>query len=191
MAQPAPIVLARESNTARAVRPSMKTEDKPAYENRTAYLFTADGQEWAILSFDKFRIEFEETRKNGQENHMSGEASMVDGKWLIEDDTQISEYSRPETAREIEAYFDEHGTPAKWQPHDPNETLVMISEVGRAIALSEVNEQMESVGVLIVVGAWDAKEIMSTEVMSPEEYALRCEIARLERMTERPTRLDG
>jgi len=87
----------------------------------------------------------------------------------------------------IKAFLGDQGCGAEWAPPEPREHLALTLEVGRAIPLAEVNERLEALGVLLVVGHWDGKgdrEPTTLEVMSTEEHARRCEVARLERLAD-------
>lgn len=90
----------------------MTDADQP-YTKVTCYKFEAR-VEWAILEFNDEWCFFEETRKNGQEDcHMSGEAKLIDGKWVLDKWARecIEMYESKDTADQVEAYFDEHGMP--------------------------------------------------------------------------------
>jgi hypothetical protein len=87
--------------------------DEP-YTKTVTHQFEAGGTGWAILYHDTKGCEFEETRKNGQEDtHIWGEAAVVDGKWVLKDDTRemIGMYESDHTADAVEAFFNEHGMP--------------------------------------------------------------------------------
>jgi len=89
------------------------TEEKGPYQKKVHYLFTIR-EEWAITAFGDDWLIFEETRKNGQEDcHMSGAASLIDGKWVIDEDSKrnVTMYSYEDEADLIEAYLNKHGLP--------------------------------------------------------------------------------
>jgi hypothetical protein len=84
------------------------------YTKVVTYHFEAGGEHWAITDWSETTIGFEETRKNGQEDcHMAGEASLIDGKWVLDEWARenIAMYTWAKTPDEIEAYFNEHGLP--------------------------------------------------------------------------------
>lgn len=84
------------------------------YEKKIIYTFEAGGDEWAVTFSNADVINFEETRKNGQEDcHMGGEAEKIEGKWVLEEYTRksIDMYGRTGQADDIEAFFNEHGAP--------------------------------------------------------------------------------
>lgn len=88
----------------------------PPYEKQVHYLFTAYKEEWAItiIGADGDCVLGEETRKNGQEDcHMSFEANLIDGKWVLDEPSRscILSYSYGREIPAIEAYFNEHGMP--------------------------------------------------------------------------------
>ena len=89
------------------------SESKP-YTRRVSYHFEAGRERWAVLSFSDDCIEFEETRKNGQEDcHMRGDALCIDGTWHLDEYTRkcIEDYGNVGSADAVEAFFNEHGTP--------------------------------------------------------------------------------
>lgn len=84
------------------------------YQKRISWTFEAGGDLWEVFSFTNEVIDFEETRKNGQEDcHTRGSAERVDGRWVLEEWTrsQINTYGRTGQADAIEAFFNEHGLP--------------------------------------------------------------------------------
>jgi hypothetical protein len=96
----------------------MNEEKKSPYRKSVHYTFTVR-EEWAIFAFGDGWVAFEETRKNGQEDcHMSGEAELVDGKWVLDEGSRrnITMYSYEDEADGIEAYFNKHGMPQRFDP---------------------------------------------------------------------------
>jgi len=85
------------------------------YERKVIYLFESAGETWAVLGFTDTTINFEETRKNGQEDcHMDHcEAELVDGKWVLDkwSRRKIEDYGPAGACDAIEAFFNERGTP--------------------------------------------------------------------------------
>ncbi len=94
------------------------------YEKKVVYQFEVADEEWKVLAFDRGTIEFEETRKNGQEDtHIYGVAYHSEDGWKLDEDTRevLSLYRNDETAPAIEAFFDKYGTPWKSRPSRKSE----------------------------------------------------------------------
>lgn len=83
------------------------------YKKAIVYYFTA-GEDWILTSSGEEYVEFEERRKNGQEDaHMYGRADKVGGRWVIdpEDRKEIIFYGGEDLPELVEAFFDAHGLP--------------------------------------------------------------------------------
>jgi hypothetical protein len=94
------------------------------YTRHTTYWFSVLGVDLAVTSFTHDSIDFEETRKNGQEDcHIGGTAIRGDdGVWRYEDDDPEEPVARYSTrwdldqevaglARTVLEFFTEHGIP--------------------------------------------------------------------------------
>ena len=93
---------------------NMSEEKKSPYSKSVTYTFEVNDTGWQILYCDENMCEFEETRKNGQEDcHMHCGAAKVDGKWVLDKRSKktIEMYDSHESIAMIEAYFNEHGMP--------------------------------------------------------------------------------
>lgn len=87
-----------------------------SYEKRVIYLFTVEGEEFAVTEWSDTTIEFEEARKNGQEVcHVYATARKEENGWFIEGraDPQmdINFYLGPNVTAAIETFLNNNGPP--------------------------------------------------------------------------------
>ncbi len=96
-----------------------------AYRRTTAWLFTADGVDFAITAYSSDRVYVEESRKNGQEDtHFYGELTVEDGRWVLEDEARdhLDMYERETTADALEEYLNQNGLPHEAEERESKET---------------------------------------------------------------------
>ena len=83
------------------------------YNKLVVFRFEVDGEGFEVTSYDDSRIEFEETRKNGQEDcHLSASAELVGGEWTFSgwDRSQLDGHMNDGT-KLLGAFFKKHGPP--------------------------------------------------------------------------------
>ena len=84
------------------------------YKKTVVFRFDLGGEGWEVTSSDDDVIEFEETRKNGQEDcHVSATAELNgDGEWTFDDwDRNCLNDHINDGAELLAAFFKKHGPP--------------------------------------------------------------------------------
>ncbi len=101
----------------------------------TWWFFYVGGEEWAVTGYDDDWVAFKETRCNGQEdNHVVGEALLVDGLWALDKSAypELEHYrdGKTQLARDIEAFLNQHGAPVSKCPDPECDAEVDEAEYG-------------------------------------------------------------
>ncbi len=134
-----------------------------SYTKRVTHTFEAGRTAWEVTYSDDRLIIFGETRKNGQEDdHMFGQAVLVDGRWRLDarHRNTIGECAYADTPDAIEAFFNEHGAP-EW--HEPP---YYLDEVPGKPHMRRIWKRNEDVIVMDVLG--DGADALLAELIEAQ-----------------------